>query len=269
MKKKPQTNENVAGAVASVAAPIFRGKSKTQKRVSEADITEQDLILGPMLAKRRKSGLVQRTDPDQAREMLIADLIQCQKNAEHLLNLIGHDESMAVEPWVQEKIIKSSDYLNTVAEYYEGQQSMKHHSEPRDSILTFESNIGRLNHALLQESTSIGGDAVLQFSEDEIIVRESEAKQITGLLENLTESEQLMVLSSPELFSVLVTEPDRLFEAISMVEAKKAKAPFAVGMAAAKKQAGITKTPAKDLPKSVVKKGHEIGKSIKKSQKGK
>lgn len=49
--------------------------------------------------------------------------------------------------------------------------------------------------------------------------------------------------------------------------AKKAKNPFAAGMAAAKKEAGITKTPAKDLPKKVVKKGHEIGKSIKKSQK--
>jgi hypothetical protein len=48
---------------------------------------------------------------------------------------------------------------------------------------------------------------------------------------------------------------------------KKAKNPFAVGMAAAKKEAGIKKTPAKDLPKKVVKKGHEIGKSIKKSQK--
>lgn len=49
--------------------------------------------------------------------------------------------------------------------------------------------------------------------------------------------------------------------------AKKAKNPFAVGMAAAKKEAGIKKTPATDLPKQVVKKGHEIGKSIKKSQK--
>lgn len=58
-----------------------------------------------------------------------------------------------------------------------------------------------------------------------------------------------------------------LKECGSMQEAKGAKEPFAVGMAAAKKEAGITKTPAKDLPKKVVKKGHEIGKSIKKSQK--
>ena len=58
-----------------------------------------------------------------------------------------------------------------------------------------------------------------------------------------------------------------LKECGAMKEAKKAKEPFAVGMAAAKKEAGIKKTPAKDLPKSVVKKGHEIGKSIKKTQK--
>lgn len=48
---------------------------------------------------------------------------------------------------------------------------------------------------------------------------------------------------------------------------KKVKEPFAVGMATAKKQAGVKKTPATNLPKAVVKKGHEIGKSIKKSQK--
>lgn len=48
----------------------------------------------------------------------------------------------------------------------------------------------------------------------------------------------------------------------SVAEAKQAKEPFAVGMAAAKKKAGITKTPAHDLPKKVVKKGHEIGKAV-------
>ena len=44
--------------------------------------------------------------------------------------------------------------------------------------------------------------------------------------------------------------------------AEKANNPFAIGMAAAKKQAGITKTPAHDLPKKVVTKGHEITKKI-------
>lgn len=46
---------------------------------------------------------------------------------------------------------------------------------------------------------------------------------------------------------------------------ERAVNPYAVGMAAAKKQAGYGKKPAHDLPKKVVKKGHEIAKSIKKT----
>lgn len=48
---------------------------------------------------------------------------------------------------------------------------------------------------------------------------------------------------------------------------EKAKNPYAIGMAAAKKAAGITKKHATDLPKSVVVKGHEIAKKIKKKEK--
>lgn len=39
--------------------------------------------------------------------------------------------------------------------------------------------------------------------------------------------------------------------------------PYAIGMAAAKKAAGMGKGPATDLPKSVITKGHEIAKKIK------
>jgi len=48
---------------------------------------------------------------------------------------------------------------------------------------------------------------------------------------------------------------------------EKAKNPYAIGMAAAKKAAGITKKHATDLPKGVVVKGHEIAKKIKKKEK--
>lgn len=43
---------------------------------------------------------------------------------------------------------------------------------------------------------------------------------------------------------------------------EKAVNPYAVGMAVAKKKAGITAKPAHDLPKKVVKKAHEIAKKI-------
>ncbi len=48
---------------------------------------------------------------------------------------------------------------------------------------------------------------------------------------------------------------------------KKPKKPFAIGMAAAKKAAGIKAKHATDLPKRVIKKGHEIGKKIEKKEK--
>jgi hypothetical protein len=50
-------------------------------------------------------------------------------------------------------------------------------------------------------------------------------------------------------------------------EGKKKDNEYAIGMAAAKKSAGITKKHAKDLPKSVITKGHEIAKKIKKGEK--
>jgi hypothetical protein len=39
--------------------------------------------------------------------------------------------------------------------------------------------------------------------------------------------------------------------------------PYAIGMAVAKKKAGYDAGPAKDLPKKVIVKGHEIAKKIK------
>lgn len=47
---------------------------------------------------------------------------------------------------------------------------------------------------------------------------------------------------------------------------EKAVNPYAVGMAVAKKKAGITSKPAHDLPKKVVKKAHEIAKKIDETQ---
>jgi hypothetical protein len=51
-----------------------------------------------------------------------------------------------------------------------------------------------------------------------------------------------------------------------MNEAKKVKNPYAVGMAVAKKAAGITAKHAEDLPKKVIKKAHKIAKEIKEAE---
>lgn len=43
---------------------------------------------------------------------------------------------------------------------------------------------------------------------------------------------------------------------------EKVRSPYAVGMAVAKKKAGYSDSPAHDLPKSVIKKAHDIAKKI-------
>ena len=55
--------------------------------------------------------------------MAINDLFQSGRNAEKIYKMIeGRSEEVGLEGWVQEKIIKASDYLNTVREYLEGQE---------------------------------------------------------------------------------------------------------------------------------------------------
>lgn len=51
----------------------------------------------------------------------------------------------------------------------------------------------------------------------------------------------------------------------STVEEKSTN-PYAIGMAVAKKKYGYGEEPAHDLPKKVIKKAHDIGKSIDKSR---
>jgi phage baseplate assembly protein W len=68
---------------------------------------------------------VPKVDPrqDHEVEMACSDLFQAAKNAREVLQLIKDTpEEVGLEGWVQEKIIKASDYLNTVREYLEGQQ---------------------------------------------------------------------------------------------------------------------------------------------------
>lgn len=92
---------------------------------------------------------------------------------------------------------------------------------------------------------------------------------ILGKLASLTPKEEPKQEAKPIYESVEAR--GSMLEGVSAIEAKlqkelvaeKAKNPYAIGMAAAKKQAGITKKHATGLPKDVVVKGHEIAKSIK------
>lgn len=93
--------------------------------LDEAKLKEDDVIIVPGQGHRLKSGFIphdqDRTDHEV--EMAKSDLFQAAKNAKQVYELI-HDvtEEEGLEGWVQEKIIKANDYLNTIREYLEGKQ---------------------------------------------------------------------------------------------------------------------------------------------------
>jgi hypothetical protein len=55
--------------------------------------------------------------------MARSDLFSAAKNAQQVYAMIKDvSEDEGLEGWVQEKIIKANDYLNTIREYLEGKQ---------------------------------------------------------------------------------------------------------------------------------------------------
>ena len=109
------------------ASPINKPAQpqKTTPPVNEADLSEQDLILVPGQGHKLKPGFIARDKDrtDHEVEMAVSDLFSAGKNAEKIYNIVRSiSEEEGLEGWVQEKIIKANDYLNTVREYLEGKQ---------------------------------------------------------------------------------------------------------------------------------------------------
>lgn len=116
------------------AGSLFKGK-KTKApyansinegaEISEAQLEEDDIILVPGQGRRMKTGFVPhgKSRVDHEVEMARSDLLSAAKNAEAIFNLIeSTSEDEGLQGWVQEKIIKANDYLNSVREYLEGQE---------------------------------------------------------------------------------------------------------------------------------------------------
>jgi hypothetical protein len=109
--------------------------------VNEADLSEQDLIVIPGQGRSVKTGFIphdkDRTDHEV--EMAISDLFSAGKNAEKIYNIVRSvSEEEGLEGWVQEKIIKANDYLNTVREYLEGKElrGVNENNQRVDSLVT-------------------------------------------------------------------------------------------------------------------------------------
>jgi hypothetical protein len=146
------SESTTAGSVSTVAMPLGKTQSRTQvsglepvqkvmggkakkkgpyansineSKVNEEDISEQDLIIVPGQGRKLKTGLIKhgQSRVDHEVEMARSDLFSAAKNAKQVYEMI-HDvsEEEGLEGWVQEKIIKANDYLNTIREYLEGKQ---------------------------------------------------------------------------------------------------------------------------------------------------
>ena len=106
-------------------AAMSKQPQKSASAVNETDLSEQDLIVVPGQGRKVKTGFVphdkDRTDHEV--EMAVSDLFSAGKNAEKIYNMVRSvSEDEGLEGWVQEKIIKANDYLNTVREYLEGKE---------------------------------------------------------------------------------------------------------------------------------------------------
>jgi hypothetical protein len=116
------------------AGSLFKGKKTSapyansineSAELSEAQLEEDDVIVVPGQGRSRKNGLVPhgKSRVDHEVEMARSDLFSAAKNAQQVFSMIkdvGEDEGL--DGWVQEKIIKANDYLNTIREYLEGKQ---------------------------------------------------------------------------------------------------------------------------------------------------
>jgi hypothetical protein len=103
----------------------YANSLKESANVSEAELQEDDLILVPGQGHKLKTGFIPhgQSRVDHEVEMARSDLFQAVKNARTVHELLkDRSEDEGLEGWVQEKIIKAADYLNTVREYLEGKQ---------------------------------------------------------------------------------------------------------------------------------------------------
>jgi hypothetical protein len=134
------------------AEKVMKGKAKkkgpysnsiSESKVNEADLSEDDIILVPGQGRKMKTGFIPhgQSRVDHEVEMARSDLFSAAKNAKQVYEMIQSvSEDEGLEGWVQEKIIKANDYLNTVREYLEGkqiqQEAVVESSQRGDTLVT-------------------------------------------------------------------------------------------------------------------------------------
>lgn len=206
-----QSRTQVAGL--EPAEKVMKGKAKkkgpysnsiSEGKVNEEDISEQDIILVPGQGRKMKTGFVPhgQSRVDHEVEMARSDLYSAAKNAKQIHELITSvSEDEGLEGWVQEKIIKANDYLNTVREYLEGKQHQgvdeasyingkledpkslrwKQTSlSPQEAIAKYGKENVRVEHGVLRN----GGDMV------EVLVPLGEGAKVDRMVKHIEKSEE-------------------------------------------------------------------------------
>jgi len=114
--------EKVMKGKAKKQGPYANSLSESKNKVEEAKLDEDDLIVVPGQGIKRKTGFVQhgQSRVDHEVEMARSDVLATMKNAKAIYQLLkDRSEDEGIEGWVQEKLIKANDYLNSVKEYYD------------------------------------------------------------------------------------------------------------------------------------------------------
>jgi len=124
-KKYPNKKIEHKQAVKEAGVPSSVIKHKQGKKIKEDELRETDLIVVPGQGHRLKSGFIPHAEDrrDHEVEMARSDLHQAHKNSSKIHKLIKNvSEDEGLEGWVQAKITKAADYLNSVCQYLEGKQ---------------------------------------------------------------------------------------------------------------------------------------------------
>jgi hypothetical protein len=128
------------------AGSLFKGKKtkapyansvNESAELSEADLQEDDIIVLPGQGRKLKTGFVPhgKSRVDHEVEMARSDVLATMKNARSIYELLKNkSEEEGLEGWVQEKLVKANDYLNSVKEYYD-EKMMQQESVPPAGVI--------------------------------------------------------------------------------------------------------------------------------------
>ena len=115
----------------------FANSVNESAELSEADLQEDDIIVLPGQGRKLKTGFVPhgQSRVDHEVEMARSDVLATMKNARSIYELLKNkSEEEGLEGWVQEKLVKANDYLNSVKEYYD-EKMMQQESVPPAGVI--------------------------------------------------------------------------------------------------------------------------------------